>query len=117
MSKASHEANKTPYSVNWWGSHPDADNDDCWTGEDYATLAEAREAFASVPGNRYSPSHTVAFVELDGPDVYEVRPNPAFDRARCEREDRADDQMWKNEIATQAGMGLGVEAYNDYMGW
>jgi hypothetical protein len=34
-----------PYSVTTWGSHPDEDNDDCWTGEGYDTLAEARAAF------------------------------------------------------------------------
>jgi len=36
---------KKKYMVTLWGSHPDAENDDCWTGESYATLAEARAAF------------------------------------------------------------------------
>jgi hypothetical protein len=35
------------YNVMLFGSHPDDNNDDCWTGESYPTLAEARAAFES----------------------------------------------------------------------
>jgi hypothetical protein len=38
------------FSVNEWGSHPDAGNDDCNTGSDFATEAEARVAFAQPVG-------------------------------------------------------------------
>jgi len=37
------------YAVNYWGSHPDLGNDDCWTGLDFATEAAAEEAFTKPP--------------------------------------------------------------------
>ena len=36
------------YSVNLWGSHPDAGNDDCWTGAYFPTLLDAIEARENV---------------------------------------------------------------------
>ncbi len=39
---------------------------------------------------------------------------------KCENGASVDDTFdddWRREIATQAGMGLGVEAYNDAMGY
>ncbi len=38
-----------PYRVDFWGSHPDLGNDDCWMGESYATLQDAITAFESDP--------------------------------------------------------------------
>lgn len=101
-----------PYWVNFWGSHPDEDNDDCFTGDDYATRAEAKAAW-----ERGSPDYTVAFVELDGPGINAVRANAAYDRRRCEREAAAERESDRREHATQAGMMGGAEAYNDAMGW
>lgn len=94
------------YCVNHWGSHPDDDNDDCWTGWDFATLAEARIKYDEHPKD---PS--TRFVELDGPDVNEVRRVPGSKARRSNNDD------WKHEIAMQAGMGLGIDAYNDEMGY
>jgi hypothetical protein len=38
-----------PYSVNLWGSNPDiTDNDDCWTGDDFATREEAIRVYREV---------------------------------------------------------------------
>ena len=92
------------YSVNYWGSHPDAGNDDCWSGEDFATLVEAESAFARNPGS------CVAFVELDGPDVYRVR--KVRDPRRAD-----DDRAWRDEIAREEGMLCGCDAYNEVMGY
>jgi len=102
---------KMTYSVNEWGSHPDDDNDDCWTGEDFATLEEAEAAFAADPRDRGT-----AFVELDGPDVYRVREIPGV-AARNRREAEADRRAWQREIAIEAGMLHGIDAYNDEMGY
>jgi hypothetical protein len=114
----------TPYSVTLWGSNPDeTDNDDCWTGGDYATREEALEAYQSL----YKwPTAGVAeycpewqFAMIDGPDVHDVMPNPD-DRAarRWRRELERSDAEWRRERATEAGMLGGVEAYNDEMlGW
>lgn len=110
-----------PYSVLLWGSHPDEDNDDCWTGDDFDALDEAKaaadgwvdhfetpELIARVGAGYYTNS--TAFVELVGPDVREVRHvgNP-------KRE--TDDSDWRHEMAMEAGMLHGVGAFNEVMGW
>ena len=85
------------YSINFWGSHPDDDNDDCWMGEDYATLAEAIKAFNMEPVDLVlgwvkerldkapdtisrgliiesvvSDVRSSAYIEINGPDIHEV---------------------------------------------
>jgi hypothetical protein len=99
-----------PYSVNFWGSHPDAGNDDCYSGEDYVELYEAMNAFTAEVDDT-----SVRFIELTNvpwvDDVLAVRPNP--DHVPSDPDDNDD---WKREIAQQAGMGLGIDAYNDAMG-
>ena len=38
-----------PFSVTLWGSNPDeTDNDDCWTGDDFATREEAIACYREV---------------------------------------------------------------------
>ena len=72
-----------PYSVTYWGSHPDEDNDDCSTGDDFLTKEEALAAFRAdpskvipdVPG-RLSLDLDAAYIMVDGPDIHEVRKNP-----------------------------------------
>ncbi len=105
-----------PYEVNEWGSHPDEGNDDCYTGTDYATLEEAREALqAELDDPR--PCLTNAYFELGGPDVYEIHANPSFDGEARDREEARFNREWRREIAMEAGMAHGVSAYNDHMGW
>lgn len=115
-----------PYTVTLWGSHPDNENDDCWTGDDYATEEAARAIFdaadpveamaADLPEPRRSAFigeyHSDAvFAQLDGPGVNEVR------RLRKDRTRRSDDGEWRREIAMQAGMMGGCDAYNEAMGY
>ena len=96
-----------PFQILALGSHPDDGNDDCAYGLDFKTLDEARKAFLA------NHERSVAYVALEGPGVSELRKNPAFAPPRTRRTD--DD--WRREIAMQAGMDLGVEAYNDAMGY
>lgn len=96
------------YWVNQWGSHPDFENDDCYTGHDFATEAEARAFLAAGVKDCF-----VAFLELDGPNVNEVHANRFYD----EREVRRDRSYGDSERAMQAGMMGGCDAYNDEMGW
>jgi hypothetical protein len=103
-----------PFSVLLFGSHPDLDNDDCWTGEEFATLEEAQACLANpwATFNEAYHSSCTAFFVLDGvglPDLV-VRKNPDF------RPRRADDE-WKREAAMQAGMAFGCQGYNDEMGY
>jgi hypothetical protein len=98
-----------PFVVLCWGSPPTENNDDCWTGVDYATLAEAEDAFAApVTGVDARDTHTV---ELSGPGVYRTRLNPGF----SPEPDDCDD--WKRERAMQAGMSFCCDGYNDEMGY
>jgi hypothetical protein len=120
-----HFAGDLPYSVTVWGSNPDeTDNDDCWTGADFATSEEACRAFMATVGNRFgigpeSVAHDddFAFAMVDGPDVHLVAANPRFDHKRAAREAKADADEWRREIAMQEGMAFGVDAYNDAMGY
>lgn len=115
-----------PYAVNLCGAHPDDDGfDHCWTGDEYATLAEAREVFdaknpivamaASVPNPATFAAHyhDVPFVWLSGPETHEIRklrePKPV--------DLTAEDEEWRREIAMEAGMLHGVDAYNEVMGY
>lgn len=108
------------YSVTEWGSNPDeTDNDDCWTGSDFATLSEARAEMTRLLAG--SAERGTAYVMLDGPDVHEVAPVPAYHtpaaRARREREERAERDAWRREMAYEAGMLHGCDGYNEVMGW
>lgn len=118
-----------PYRIDIWGSHPDAGNDDCWTGDEFATLAEARAALADIDGTVLAsePGANLdlrvyfagwAFAELDGPDVHEIKANPDHRAVRARRRDAERSAgEWKHEQAMQAGMAFGCEGYNDEMGW
>ena len=100
------------YAVNFWASHPDADNDDCISGKDFDTLAEALACFHARPTfSDGRPVTGTAYVEIDGPGVYRVRKNPD-----C-RPTRQTDREWQDEIAWQAGMAFGCQGYNDARGY
>lgn len=103
-----------PYSVLLWGSHPDAENDDCWTGDDYATRAEAEAAFADPWGvggfDEIYHSSDTAYFEIDGPDTNRVRKNPDF------KPDRDAGAEWRNEFRMQAAMGHDIQGWNDFEG-
>lgn len=100
------------HHVNLWGSRPDEENDDCHTGTAFLTLEEAQEVLVR-PWEHFDPKYyqrCTAYFELVSDGKREMHANPDF----VEEED--DDSDWQREQAMQAGMGLGVEAYNDAMG-
>lgn len=105
------------FAVNYWGSHPDKNNDDCWTGTDFTTRETALEHFNAgrSPSEQFdltSPAFMTIecmYIEIDGPGIYEVRKNPKFN----DRERRLDDSLDRNERIMQAGMMGGCDAYND----
>lgn len=112
------------YSVTLWGSNPDeTDNDDCWTGEDFATRDEAIACYREVV---MFQDHALAkacggnweFVMIDGPDVHDVTVNPdQSSQERHRRDAAAEDGEWRREQAMQAGMAFGCDGYNDEMGY
>lgn len=102
------------FSVNLWGTNPDLDNDDCWTGRDFATVAEALECFHN-PEAYFRPSdlRDTRWIEFDGPGENYGRAINA-DRPDWTQE-RSD--SWRREQAMEAGMLHGIDAYNDLMGY
>lgn len=104
------------YSVSFWCTHPDEENDDCNTGQDFDTK-EAALAFYNDPANEYLGN----YIEIDGPDLNEVRMKSGFDRRaydrEVERDRRAYEAEYRRECAMEAGMLHGVDAYNDEMGY
>jgi hypothetical protein len=109
-----------PYSVNLWESHPAAGNDDCCTGANFATLAEALDAAGHL-ADHFNQSYfsNPAYVEIDGPDYHEDRRNPAYKSKLTMGGRRPHD--WdaeeRSERAMQAGMAFGCDGYNDEMGF
>jgi hypothetical protein len=99
------------YAVLWWGSHPDAGNDDCHSGDDFDALEQAERAYDAPVTDRF-----VAYVEMTGPGLRRIRPNPAYDAVAVARERARDDAEWRREQANEAGMGLGIDAYNEILG-
>ncbi len=101
------------YSVNLFGSDPDLENDDCWTGDDFETLEAAQKfyenPFADADFAAYYMTGT-AFITLTGPDVDLKRSNPGFKPAKK-------DDEWNREFAMQAGMMGGCDAYNAACGY
>jgi hypothetical protein len=105
--------NNSGYSVLLWGSHPDADNDDCHMGyTDVATLAEAKAIAVDWYSHKRLPGRDIAFSEIDGVDYHEIIANPGFKASR-----RNDDSAERSERAMQAGMAFGCDGYNDEMGY
>lgn len=106
-----------PYSVNLWGSHPDEENDDCHTGDDFATKEEALLVYNQTWRDHFSSGSVLSttHVEIDGPDLNEVKCVKVSRRQAAE--DAEFDTMWRREMAMEAGMGLGIDAYNDAMGY
>lgn len=101
------------YSVNLWGSHPDDDNDDCWTGLEFATVEEAKECAANW--REHFPLEVdadVAYIEIHGGFGSELIKNPRHKRAK-----HIENGEWKREAAMQAGMAFGCAGYNDEYGY
>lgn len=108
-----------PFSLTLWGSHPDEDNDDCWTGSDYATEAEARGDLATFQRNMVPQGWNVSHAQtlrdtshfmVDGPGLSEpeVVSNHNYIKQRQPQRDR--------EEQFQAAMAFGTQGWNDYEG-
>lgn len=115
------------FSVNLWGSKP-GERDDCYTGDDFDTLAEAMEVYNNPFSHFNGPGGTdgavyyqgerkedTVWVELDGftdPDGNNLTRcvNQGHDTDRGRRE-------WQHEQAMEAGMLHGTDGYNEAMGY
>ena len=100
------------YQVNLWGSDPDLGRDECWTGVDLPTPERAREVF-------HEPSaYLEQQIRLNTGELWLHVPELGLKRQirKAPRQEEHDDS-WQREQAHQAGMGLGIDAYNDTMGY
>lgn len=70
----SHPMCTEKFSVAFWASHPELGLRDSLGSDDFDTLEEAEAAFAAG-----SPDTRISHIQLDGPGVYKVRDNPAYD--------------------------------------
>lgn len=99
---------EAPFSVLFWASHPELENDDCLVGADYDTVEEALEAFREECFD-----YSIAFIELDGvalPDGSNLlRENPHYNARQVKRDRATDNAEWRREIEHQAGMLGGIE--------
>lgn len=115
--------NPHPYTVEVYGSHPDEQNDDCWTGDEFITNAEACDAYMlavhGAPGAIGTSAYASnwMYIKLEGPDVRLIAKNPRYSVKLAERARREADAAERSERATQAGMAFGCDGYNDEMGW
>jgi hypothetical protein len=104
------------YMVNLWACKPWTD-DLCCCGVETESKEEAMAIYLNPEGSgRFKKYFSIihdpeVWIEIVGPDLDECR----MLYKRASTPDTDDD--WKREMAIQAGMGLGIEAYNDEMGW
>lgn len=92
------------FIVKFWGSHPDQDNDDCFYGVEYESLAEAVLTY-NEPADK-----DIEYIEITGPGVYGIRKNLNYSRRKIEI-------AFDFEYAMQAGMLGGIESYNDALNY
>jgi len=115
------------FYVNLWGSHPDEENDDCWTGVRFDTLDAAKQAAsnpATFPWPSHCSSHDTAALQVTIEDEHTsaveevlVVMNPAFrpdPEAAEERSGRAG--PWRREMQREDAMLYGVEGWNQWEG-
>lgn len=107
-----------PYSVTLWDDTP-VETDTCRTGEDFATEKEARMCLADL-GAHFPHGWDVPYIMLDGPGVHEITcRTAALKRAQHQRakDEREYEREARLERAMEAAMGMGIDAYNDAMGY
>ncbi len=103
--------------VNLWGSKPRTD-DDCWVGIDFDDQKDP-EAGTKAAVAYWNPEKTdlVKFLDRGTGELWiEVACYGRTQMARKLRDaspDADDDSADRQERAMQAGMGLGIDAYND----
>lgn len=89
-----------PFSVLFWGSHPDEGNDDCHSGDDFSTIEEARAAYDDWQTTAGSDAAYTTHVQIDGPEVHEIK--QVVSDEELTRRKQAREQEAKREAAMPA---------------
>ena len=110
------EEKRSPFEVNLWGSHPDEENDDCWTGIGFETVEAARRWLDAPvfgpPFFRCDYGHNdTAYLQLvsvhdDGDEEIEVRKNPLYDERAAKRRRAAEDALGSPRGADAGSHGV-----------
>lgn len=106
------------YTIALWWANPDLDNDACETGMDFPTREEAEECWRHIVGTK----NTEPYMKFRGPDLWIEIDGPDVNKSqqvygRTPTEIRQEEENERREFAMEMGMGLGIDAYNDAMGW
>tara|TARA_R110002110_G_scaffold26350_4_gene96952 strand:+ start:1686 stop:2090 length:405 start_codon:yes stop_codon:yes gene_type:complete len=108
------------------GSNPNDQNDDWNTSDEYESEDLARAAWNArkqtlnaIPKNEHkTQAHTTHFaLHRPGGEIIEIIEDPRGSQALSDEEDRKFNADWNEEIAMQAGMMGGIQAYNDHCGY
>lgn len=103
------------FEVSIWSGNPANGGDDCLTSAEFNTIEAARRFFDSpneddaTPFMARSAREFGVWLVLSGDDVYEVRRVSG-------KASRDNDDDWRQEMQTQAGMAFGVDGWNDWAG-
>ena len=101
------------YTINCWGSHPDAGNDDNFIGEDNVHESEISERVDSYlcAKDGYCRGTHIAYVEVVNSETgnrQNLIKNPNFKFPHADTSDE-----WRNEHRMQSAMAFGPAGWND----
>ena len=104
------------YAINFWGSHPDLENDDCWGGFDTDDREKAMNSLNGVS------DVDTQFVEVCSIVSEDDKGHQLLKRLKLSKNpdyqpEPIDEEEWVMELAMEAGMLHGVDAYNEMLGW
>lgn len=97
------------FAVNIWSADPELCEDFYIDGKEFESIEEAMKVY-NDPMSYFSGISPWEYVEIYGDNINQSRKIDSS--AKKPRED-----YWKREIAMEAGMCLGVGAYNEVFGW
>jgi len=116
---------KKSYHVELWCSDPREDGDDHCQSYEFEDLASAKRAFENPRDEmRANDLHCVTHLQLTRVVLYDGREyadpigvRQVMTDAQIAKMRADDDRTWKREIAMEAAMLHGVDAYNEVMGY
>lgn len=105
------------YGILVKGSHLNSGEDDIFTGANYSTREEADRVFEALERGDYEAAGYKG--TYPGCRIYLLEDDVLIRASNIpgKRTETTDDSEWRREIAMEAGMLHGVDAYNEVMGW
>lgn len=104
------------FSVLFWSSNPDEGNAECFEVAEFDSKHDAIDFFQAAEKSDLA-CRDIAYIEIDGVEDGELLAMGIQRLKKNSRFKKCADNSWQQEIAMQAGMQGGCQAYNDEMGW